>query len=330
MSAELHPLAALETLSGYRQHFMDLELWHPYVIALCARHGLAPCDQVTAGLPGTCPAFGVEDRWLVKLFGRLFDGAACFAAEREANRLLAAHDRAFPAPAIVAAGELLSADAGWPWLYLIYEFIPGVSVGEVWSQLEDGERLAVARELGALLRRLHSLPLIGSTVFPDTWDAHLAFLAEQTVQATHSARAWASLPEHLIDQIDGYLLPPEALIGSGERPHLIHADLNRDHLLGRQAGAHWSTLGVIDFGDAMTGCLAYELVALHLGLFRGDRALLSACLDAYGLPAEDRRTLPARAMTATFLHRFDVLSDVPLEGQVRDLAQWAEMLWDVA
>ncbi len=326
-----HPLARLETLDGYRQHFMDPTLWRPYVIAVCARHGLAPCERVSAGLPGTCPAFAVEQRWLVKFFSRLFDGGASHAAEREANRLLP-RDGSIPAPAVVATGDLFLSEVaptGWPWPYLVYEFIAGVSIGEVWEQMADAERLAVARNLGQLARRMHALPLGGSAVFPDTWDVYVNFLAEQAANATQAAREWACLPERLIAQIASYMSPPAALIEPGARAHLIHADLNGDHLLGRLEGGRWTTLGVIDFGDAMVGSLYYEVVALHLGLFRRDRRLLRAFLDAYGLPAPARRDFPAKAMTAALLHRCNVLVDVPALGQAESLQQLAVKLWDV-
>lgn len=323
-----HPLALLDCLAGYRQHFMDLELWRPYIVTICTRHGLTPCEEISAGLPGTCPAFSVEGRWLVKFFGRLFDGAAAYAAEAEANRLL--RERAIPVPAIVAAGEVFSAGAapgGWPWPYLIYEFIAGVSIGEVWEQMGQVEHLAVARSLGSILRRLHAVPLTGSPVFLDTWEPYKSFLTTRAAQAVQAAREWACLPDHLIAQITSYILPPEMLVRAEVRPHLIHADLTGDHLLGRLDGGCWSTVGIIDFGDAMVGSIYYEVVALHLGLFRRDRQLLWAFLDAYGWPAEARHGFPARAMTSALLHRSNVLIDVPTLDRTMSLEQLAEDLW---
>jgi hygromycin-B 7''-O-kinase len=324
-----HPLAPLECLDGYRQHFMDPGLWRPYVIAACTRHGLTPCETISAGLPGTCPAFSVGGSWLIKFFGRLFDGAAAYAAEAEANRLLD-RERVMPAPAVVAAGELFSASSapgGWTWPYLIYEFVAGVSIGEVWEQMDEAEHLAVARSLGPILRRLHAVPLTGSPVFPDTWQTYKNFLATRAAHAVQAAQEWACLPDHLIAQIPSYILPPEMLVRDGVRPHLIHADLTGDHLLGRLKGGRWSTSGIIDFGDAMVGSIYYEVVALHLGLFRRDRQLLWAFLDAYGWPAEARHGFPARAMTSALLHRSNVLVDVPALDRAKSLEQLAENLW---
>ena len=47
--------------------------------------------------------------------------------------------------------------------------------------------------------------------------------------------------------------------------------------------ALWTSLAIIDFGDARIGDIYTELNALHLDLFARDKRLLSAFLDAYGM-----------------------------------------------
>jgi hypothetical protein len=83
----------------------------------------------------------------------------------------------------------------------------------------------------------------------------------------------------------------------------------------------------------MIGNFYYELVALHLDLFHGEKRLLAAYLDAYGLDEQARRKLPIRAMKMALLHRFDVLGPVferePRLRQVSTLDQLAGMLWDI-
>jgi hypothetical protein len=49
---------------------------------------------------------------------------------------------------------------------------------------------------------------------------------------------WGGLPERLIEQIDGLIL---MAAGPVRRPHLIHADLTGDHLLGRLDNGRWTT-----------------------------------------------------------------------------------------
>ena len=83
----------------------------------------------------------------------------------------------------------------------------------------------------------------------------------------------------------------------------------------------------------MVGDLYYELSALHLDLFDCDKRLLRAYLDAYGADERTRRALPARAMSAALLHRFNVLVGTfeprPDARQAETLEDLATLLWDV-
>ena len=339
-----------------------------------------------SGLPGTYPTFIAGERWVVKCFGRPFDGELAFRTELQTAGLLRL-DPQIPAPPLLAAGCLLDAAAGWPWPFLVYPFVPGQAIGDAWEALDLPERLRLAAETGRLLRRLHSLPLdaeppmalpaclgrLGAAPpLTASWAPHLEFLEEQ--RQTCRERNKGLLPPHLLDQLDVFLPAPADLLdpvvsdGAGGAalghddamplqggpmaqgaglgpPHLIHADLTRDHILGRlelPSGAaaslghgptrrgtmapcpqaapepgppapRWQTLAWIDFGDARVGGLAYELAALHLDLFRLDRRLLHACLDAYGLDPAARQALPRRALAAVLLHQFsrDLLGAVP-------------------
>lgn len=304
---DVRPLDELERIERYQVLFADATFWAPYVKEVCAWHGLI-CTSVRTGVPGTCPAFIAGERWLVKFFGRLFDGRASFEAEREAGRLLAL-DPAIRTARIIASGEL--GGAGWPWPYLIFEYIPGESIGQVHDHLSEADRLCVARMLGDTVRRIHALPLAGSPVFPHDREPYHHFLEAQRAACVQVQRARGTLPERLVAQIETFMPPVEVLVDDGFPPHLIHADLTEDHLLGRWETGCWKGQTLIDFGDAMTGSLYYELVALHLDLFRGDRRMLAAFLAAYDPPAAALADLPRRALATALLHRFDVFQTIP-------------------
>lgn len=303
---DTQPLAALDDLEQYRRLFTDVALWTPYVRAICGRHGLAPCERVRVGIPGTCPAFIVEDRWVVKFFGRLFDGAASYAVEQAAGRM-ALSDPRIPTANLRGWGAL--GGEGWPWPYLVFDYIYSISVGEVWPELDAGEKARIAREMGETVRALHRLPLPPGGPFPTSHEPYAQFLAEQRAGCAERHRAWGTLPAHLIDQIDAYLPPTDYLIDRSRPPHLIHADLTGDHLLGRLREGRWQTLALIDFGDARTGDFLYELAALHLDLFRGEKAPLGAFLESYGLPAHPE--FPRRVLATCLLHQFNVFWLLP-------------------
>ena len=96
--------------------------------------------------------------------------------------------------------------------------------------------------------------------------------------------------------------------------------------MGKLDGGRWTSLAIIDFGDAMTGDLLYELAALHLDLFHGERDMLAAFLRAYGIPEAGWPELARKALATALLHRFDVFANLPegvLEGcaTLADLAQ---------
>ena len=319
-------LAALDQPDEYVRLFTDLPLWSPFVVEVCRRHNLNQPQPVRLGVPGTCPVFIAGERWVVKFFGRLFEGERAFAVEKEAG-LLVRQDPIIGAAPFIASGELTS--SGWHWPYLIFAYIPGDSIGLVIDQLSDAARAQMAREVGTRVRHLHDLPLPAvSPVFPDDALAYRQLLEAQRGVCVQNQRKWQVLPTHLIDQIDDFLPPLAALSDFARRPHLIHADLTGDHLLGRIQAGRWVTGGLIDFGDAMTGGLLYELAALHLDMFRGENALLRAFLDEYGLDGASRAELPVQAMAAALLHRFNVFSAVPPERLwASSLNELAACLW---
>ena len=320
----------LENIEGYRRYFADPVAWRPYVERVYHRHALSS-GVVRIGVPGTCPTFIVDDRWVVKFFGRLFDGGQSFQVELELGKWAAG--LRLPFPEIVAEGQLFNASAGWHWPYLVFEYVPGESIGEVFEQVGLEDKLALACWLADLTRRMHQAALPDSEIFQPTWEVFTGLLDSQRRGCRQSFQEWGCLPEHLLAQLDDFLLPVDELVDNGSTPHLIHADLTADHVLGRLEGGRWHALALIDFGDAMVGNLYYELVALHLDLFHGDKRLLAAYLDAYGLDEPARRQVPVRAMNMALLHRFNVLGPVfernPALCQVSTLNELADGLWYV-
>jgi Ser/Thr protein kinase RdoA (MazF antagonist) len=339
----MHLLDELETLEGYRQRFWDATLWSPYGLEACQRAGLPALNAGAAGIQGTCPTVIVrghdDQRWVVKFYGRLFDGAQAFAVERDAARLLALDPRIQAAP-LLAEGALFAKDQdrnrtrpAWDWPYLIFGFVPGQSAGRGMANIPMADRAPAARSLGEQVRRIHRLPLEGSAVFADGLQSYAQFLASQRTGATERQRAWGSLPARLADQMEGFLLPTADLLATGRPLHLIHADLTGDHLLGETRDGIWQACGLIDFGDAMAGSLAYELGALRMDLLAAPdedeaRALLAAFLDGYGLPKRARAGLPRRALSAALLHNFDLFAGCQAAQQARSLEELAARLYE--
>lgn len=322
----------IASLEEYGRIFRDLAFWRPYVIEICRRHGRGDAPDVRETHPGTYPVFIVNESYVVKIFGEWVHGAWCHRFERAMYDLLPG-DPAIPAPALVAGGELFSGDDDWPWPYLVSTVLPGRPLHEDAALLGDDGRRDVAMFLGDVLRRVHALRPATDSPLALTWTAFDDLMRQQRDGLTARHRGWSTLPARLIAQIDGWLPPLDELIDHGAPPHALHGDLNADHVFGLREGDRWRPTEIIDFGDAVTGDRAYDLVALHLGTFAGDRRWLRTFLDAYGFDAGLRRDFARRQLAMTLLHEFNVLGGIVprhLElAAMESLDELAERLWGV-
>jgi hygromycin-B 7''-O-kinase len=318
------------TVQDYARCFTAVDFWQPYIESICRRHGVA-IRAIRAGLAGTNPVFLVDDGGqgcVVKLFEtKFFGGADSYQYERAIYSLTGAAP-AIPAPALIAEGDLFG-DGVWP--YLIITVIPGVSLGEAAGQVDDVDWAAVAQFVGQVLRRLHERAVTNIAVLERTRSQFRGFIARQRANCGEQHRQWQTLPSRLIVQLDSYLLPLDALVDGEPALRLLHGDLNWDHVLGEFVDNHWVPRGVIDFGDARVGDLLYEMVVVHLGLFRCNKALLRLFLQAYGDDGKMRQNFVARAMNYTLLHQYNVLGEAPA-GLVKRAATFDELalaLWEI-
>jgi hygromycin-B 7''-O-kinase len=324
-------LDLLDEIHNYRKLFMDAGFWEPYVAAAMEQVEL-PCKVMRGGNPGTCPTFIVDDAYVIKFYGRLFDGENSFYTELYANRLVKRQGD-FPIPALVAQGKLFEGDFHWKWPYLIFEYLDGISIGEAWVDLSLIERQEVSSEMGHMVGALHSIALVENGYFNSNWDAFRNFLKTQQANLLESRKNSGWLPYHLWKQLDAFLLPPDQLIELEMKPYLIHADLTRDHILGKVKHGKWNTLGMIDFGDARVGNLFYELSALHLDLFQGEKQMLRVFLENYGFEMSSDNNFTKKAMNMTLLHQFgeNILTDLfhryPHLEQIKTLDELAEEIW---
>ncbi len=316
----------------YSAHFMDVGFWEPFVRQVCRSHGFSP-RNVTKGLPGTYPTFITElddvalhqpaGHVVVKFFGPPFEGAEAFRVERALGDWLIGRSLPIRSPIILAAGELIP-----QWQYLIFEHISGMSIGQLRHRLAREDWLSVAHQLGLYLRQLHSLavphiPEIATRIQP-AWDGFAGFLDQQRRSCPANHEAWKDLPLPLLSQLEEFVLPVGQLIDFSAPPCLVHADITADHLLGHLVDGRWQTLAVIDWGDAITGNLLYELPALYIDLFAYDSLLLGCFLEAYGLPDFYRQDFARKAFSMMLLHPY------PLPDRLYSPYQDSRTLQDLA
>ena len=328
-------LQVLQTRAGYTAHFMEVELWTPVIQAICTGVGLE-CRQIRAGTAGTFPVFLLDDRYVIKFFGPLFEGRRSARVEMAVDASLAAQP-GLAVARILFSGQVPGTESEWQ--YLIYNLIRGNSYRDDRSRISQENQLNIARQLGQMMRRFHSLPVPQepADVFPVECSAYQARLHGwfssrlQAVDGPLYARL--GLPAHLATQAEGYLArnaqPP-----ADDPLHLIHADLTADHLLGEFEGGEWHINGLIDMGDCMTGDLYYELAALFLDLFSADKSLLSVFLNSYGFPEDLLPAFPQRCLCAALQHQFNVFSPLfenqPALAQAPNLDHLAQWVWGLS
>ncbi len=361
--ASSSPQAAFADLPFYSAHFMDLAIWDPYVRQVALRHGYNVL-RVSAGLPGTYPTFIAEisnplnepsqTAIVVKFFGPLFEGTAAFHVERSMGHFLSRHSLSIASPAVLADGQL---DQSWN--YLILERIAGVSFGKARPTLPGAVMEATARQLGQYLKELHTLTACQRPEVPETpytWLEFMDFLENQRATCLHHHRQWNDLPTTLIEQLPGFVLPIDQLLDLSSLSHLIHADLTGDHLLGKLLPAShclnspdlpferpqaitpisrtqvngWESLAIIDWSDCRVGNILYELVAIHLDLFQGDKHMLHLFLNAYGLPGFYAQDFARKALCMVLLHQFPVPEKIIARYKsVRNLEELADGLFSL-
>ncbi len=315
-------LDMLVTREGYSRHFIDPVLWLPFIEQVSHRHDLK-CTSVHPGKAGTYPTFIVNEEWVIKFFGPLFDGETCWEVELESANLLTAAPE-IPVAHVRARGELETVQG---WNYLVYSFIPSVSIGEVYQRVTFEDKLAFAHWLGKSLHRMHALEIPSHTSLPRlTAEKQLDWF---TKRRGASKQVW---PSHLDSQLHDYL----ALSGTVNETiahHFIHADLTPDHILGKLENGCWTTLAIIDFGDAMLGNIFYELAALHFDLFKCDKRLLTVFLESYCLSENNRQNFVCKAMHTALMHQFDLFDLLfkqhPQWREIQSLERLAAILWDV-
>jgi len=291
-------LPAIHDWADWSAIFTDAALWRPVIArlwteepSLAARTGVARVASLTAGFPGTCAVFIVNEAAVIKLFPPMVAGD--FARERAVYRLLDGH---LPERPRLLADGVLRDRIDWP--YLVTSFLPGAAWRDARAAMPRKQQLAVAHTLGERVRCVHDTPIRPGLGWPPV-DAWPRLVATRLAEAPAALRAM--LPERVASEAEALL--PETDWFAGE-PRLLHADLTQDHALVSRQGDEWRLTGLIDWADAEVGDPTYEWVALFFGFCGQDAALLRAFLTGYdpdgaaGLP--DRR----RLLACTLLHRF--------------------------
>lgn len=152
--------------------------------------------------------------------------------------------------------------------YLGVYGVPGLSLGQY--TLDDASRIAIGRQIGEFLRKLHSLKPETGLVYPldsliRTWQSRY-MRAEKTLEKYFDAGELARIDNLMMREM------PNTLYGLGEKMVFSHADLGDGNIFIDSDGK----IGIIDFNDSGYIDEASDFIDIT------DDALCSVMLDIYG------------------------------------------------
>jgi aminoglycoside phosphotransferase (APT) family kinase protein len=286
------PLRA-ELLAAVRPHAQTGEAW-THLGGYLGRSVVLGCGKVVL----KCFLHAAQTKW---------------QRERSAYTLL--QGAGLPVPKLLAHGVLRDAV---PWI--LVSRLPGQLGVEMIDGLAPRERVSLFAEAGALLGRLHTLPVDERWVDGPRTLAHEDYArrltrrvhtysqaATSSAQAVDIARRWAT---------DGLSHPPPALV-------CAHGDFSMRNLLVHRQGPDWAISGLIDFERCEPGEAAADLARMLLSCPDWRDPALHALLEAYTtlapLPRRDR----------LLMHIGLIVLDASIWAQEQDPAYFTQLLGQV-
>lgn len=191
-----------------------------------------------------------------------------------------------PVPSLCYVGLLMVGEQYKP--VMVQRRVPGRPLSELYPTLSQDERAHIFRQVGAVLRKMHSIPVGGFyKLHPGgAWDSpDWESIALSNVRARTNERPQlqaAGLTEQEIDRL-------LAVIAAGtppldRQPVLCHGDLGLEHLF---VDAALTLTGIIDFGEFQGGLPVVDFVPLSLDCSPQEVAWIKAGYANADLFADD-------------------------------------------
>ncbi len=237
-----------------------------------AETGLPLTGDITIGPHASNTVYFVGERFVVKVYCPLFPGDVL--SEYEALQILESAS-GLPVPKVIHQGRLDSAG----WHYLILTRQPGGLVGDCWGRLTRQQKAGLVRELARIVRQIHIVSQ--ADVSAQTLEAWRRFLRER-ISACASSRRWQTFQPSLQKQMHSFIESVGERVDESARLSLLHADINRQHVLTRRVGTEFRISGLIDFGDARFGDAVYDFVGIYVGFCGLCEDYFAVFTDTYG------------------------------------------------
>lgn len=290
------PSIRVDSWEDWTRIYNDVSVWQGLIDAICSREGIS-YRQLHPASDNTNAVFLLDRAFAVKIYSPFWNE---YEFERTLLEALKSHDE-IPTPELVTCGHISDAD-GTSWPYLITRYCPARSYSEIRQELTHDNAMALARQLGQIVRALHALDTsqLASAATERTWND---VVFERRSAAVGELVAAGVLNPGIQDSLDMLLDEVIADAPSGERV-VAHGDLGPDHVLCARTEGGWRIEALIDFGDAKIGVREYEWMPVWMGFCRRNPVLARGFLDGYDPGLLHDAAFPSRAVAWTLLHDF--------------------------
>src|SRR5205085_1011520 len=114
---------------------------------------------------------------------------------------------------------------------------------EVWTSLEESERVEIATCLGVVIRELHSYPApLSEVALSRDWRA---FVEQKALESVERQRACEANPVWL-ESLPAYIAARLPLLPTEFRRVMLHGDIHPGNLLLAEESGRWQVAGLFD------------------------------------------------------------------------------------
>lgn len=298
-------LASISSFEQFENLKLTSNIFEETVTSILIKHNF-PLKSLIPFSEGTNVVFSYDDNLVIKLFPPFHRGQ--FESERLVLKALEGKLEV-KTPTLYFEGEI----AGWP--YIIMNQLKGTLLETIWHTLDHNNKLIIIKELGTLIKNVHSL----STQGLESIDCHWKMFIENQIACSIEHHRNKNLSPILLQQIPSYIESVNESLLRIEKPVILTGEYTPMNFLVTIIEDIWHISGLIDFGDAMLGHYKYDLLGPGAFLIQGDKELLNGFLSAYGfLPNELNEDLSHQLTSLMLLHKYS-----NLEIQVR-ITDWKD------
>jgi hygromycin-B 7''-O-kinase len=318
MKNTLSVLTSIHSFEEYEKLKQQIDVLENIAKEILSRHQMS-ARSLTLFSEGTNIVFLHDNSNVIKIFPPFHQDQ--FNSEQLVLKHLDAK-LSIKTPRIQHIGDI----AGWP--YIIMTRLDGTLLETLWETLDHSNKKIIIRELGSLIKEVHTIPTDGLEEIDCHWEN---FISKQIMNCVNQHRH-RQLSEALIQQIPDYLSSIEKSLRIIHKPVLLTGEYTPMNFMVKKISGVWHINGLFDFGDSMLGLPEYDLLGPGAFLIQGDQSLLREFLTAYGYSAAQMNKNLSHQLTALMLlHKYSHLKvQIRInewENKVKNIQDLERLVW---